>query len=56
MCMVGAPKNEGTLTGFIPNGQKMFQTSAGASSFGLLFFTAYDYFCGVIFLSPKGFL
>ena len=36
---VGPPVNEGTVTGFILNISKMFQTSTGASISGLIFFT-----------------
>ena len=38
-----SPKNEGTLTGFIPNGQKMFQNSIGASISGLVCFRAFSH-------------
>ena len=56
ICMVGLPKNEGIITGFMPNGPNMFQTTTGASISGLISFTVDDVFWGELFLSPKGFL
>ena len=49
-------KNEGTLTGFMPNFPKMLQTSTWAPISDLISFTVDEIFWGKLLLSPEGFL